>query len=43
MLGYTLTPEDLQLKEAYKDWFHANTGNHLHRGISYNGKWQGWM
>ena len=22
--GYTPTPEDLQLKEVYGDWFHAN-------------------
>ena len=30
--GYTLTTEDLQLKEVYRDWVHVNVSDHLHKG-----------
>ena len=42
MLGYTPAPEDLQLKEVYRDWVHSNDGNHLHGGIPDNRVWKGW-
>ena len=31
--GYTLTLEDLRLREIYGYWFHANPGTHLDGGI----------
>ena len=40
--GYTLTQEDLQLKEAYGYWLHANDGNHSHRGVTDKRAWKGW-
>ena len=41
-MGYTPTPEDLQLKDVYGDWVHVNAGNHLHRSIVDDVVWQGW-
>ena len=38
--GYTPTPEDLRLREVYKDCVHANPGTHLDRGIRDNSTWQ---
>ena len=32
--GNTPTPEDLELKEVYRGWVHANAGDHLH-GVSF--------
>ena len=40
--GYTPTPEDLRLREVYKDWVHSNPGNHLDGGICDDSAWQSW-
>ena len=31
--GYTPTPQDLQIKEVYGKWVHANSENHVHGDI----------
>ena len=40
--GYTPTPEDLRLREVYRDWVHAKPGTHLDGGIHENSAWQAW-
>ena len=40
--GYTPTPEDLHLREAYGDWVHTNPGTHLEGGIREDSVWQAW-
>ena len=42
MPGYQPTPEDLRLQEVYGDWFHANPGTHLNRGVRDDSAWQAW-
>ena len=39
---YTPNPEDLRLREVYRDWVHANPGTHLEGGIGDNVAWQAW-
>ena len=42
--GYTQNPEDLRLKEVYRDLVHSNASTHLHGGIKYDvacqGRWR---
>ena len=40
--GYQPTPEDLCIREVYRDWFHANPGTHLDRGVRNDSAWQAW-
>ena len=40
--GYVPTPEDLRLREYYRDWFHRNPGTHLDSGVADDGTWRGW-
>ena len=40
--GYNPTPEDLRLREVYRDWFHANLGTHLDGGIRDDSAWKAW-
>ena len=40
--GYTLTLEELCLREVYGDWVPANPGTHLDGGISDDASWQSW-
>ena len=37
---YILTLEYRQVQKVYRDWVHANNGNHLDGGISKYGFWQ---
>ena len=39
--GYVPTPEDLRLREVYRDWVHGNQGTHLDGGVAEYGLWQG--
>ena len=39
MPGYTPTPEDLCLREDYRDWVHANPVTHLGGGVCDNSEW----
>ena len=41
-LGYTLTPEELRLREVYRDWVHANPGTHLDGGVQDDSASQAW-
>ena len=40
--GYTLTPEDLHLREVYGDRVHVNHGTHLDGGVREDSEWQAW-
>ena len=40
--GYVPTPEDLRLREVYRDWVHGSLGTYLDGGIAEDGMWQGW-
>ena len=40
--GYHPTPEDLHIREVYGDWFHANPGTHMDRGVRNDLVWQAW-
>ena len=42
MPGYVPTPEDLSLREVYRDWVHGNPGTHLDGGVVDDRAWQGW-
>ena len=42
MPGYVLTPEDLCLREVYRDWVHGNPGTHLNGGVANDSAWQVW-
>ena len=35
--GYVPTPEDLRLREVYRDWVHGNPGTHLDGGVAEDG------
>ena len=39
---YNPTPENLRLREVYRDWVHGNPGTHLDGGITDEWKCQGW-
>ena len=38
--GYQPTPEDLRLREVYRDWVHADPGRHLDGGVRNDLAWQ---
>ena len=40
--GYTPTPEDLFLQEAYGYWVHTNDGGHLIRVTMVEATWKTW-
>ena len=42
VLVYQPTPEDLRLREVYRDWVHANPGTHLDGGVRDDSLWQAW-
>ena len=42
MPGYILIPEDLRLRELYRDWVHGNPGTHLDGGVKDDSAWQAW-
>ena len=39
---YVPTPEDLRLREVYRDWVHGNPGTHLDGGVADDSAWQAW-
>ena len=39
-LGYTLTPEDLRLREVYRYWVHTNPRTHLDSSIGKDASWK---
>ena len=42
MPGYVPTPEDLRLREVYRDWVHNNPGTHLDGSVKDESAWQAW-
>ena len=42
MPGYVPTPEELRLREVYRDWVHGNPGTHLDGGVANDLAWQVW-
>ena len=42
MPGYNPTPEDLRIREVYRDWVHANPGTYLDGGVRDESEWQAW-
>ena len=37
--GYFPTPEDLRLREVYRDWVHGNPGTYLDAGVKDDSAW----